>query len=166
MLKALKAYSKFLDVVELICRKLIGILMALMVIVMCYQVVLRYVFNSANIWSEEVTRYMFVYAVLFGSFVAVRRNSHLQVDFLINLMKGNLKRYFTLVTSVVVLAFLVYLLPLSYNLALDTMRSVSPGLNLPMGWVYMAIPIGTLLMILGMIEIILKKITNTEEGDK
>lgn len=162
----LKAYSKFLDVVELICRKLIGILMALMVIVMCYQVVLRYVFNDANIWSEEVTRYMFVYAVLFGSFVAVRRNSHLQVDFLINLMKGNLKRYFTLVTSVVVLAFLVYLLPLSYNLALDTMRSVSPGLNLPMGWVYMAIPIGTLLMILGMIEIILKKITNTEEGDK
>ncbi len=162
----LKAYSKFLDVVELICRKLIGILMALMVIVMCYQVVLRYVFNDANIWSEEVTRYMFVYAVLFGSFVAVRRNSHLQVDFLINLMKGNLKRYFTLVTSVVVLAFLVYLLPLSYNLALDTMRSISPGLNLPMGWVYMAIPIGTLLMILGMIEIILKKITNTEEGDK
>ena len=162
----LNAYSKFLDVVELICRKLIGILMALMVIVMCYQVVLRYVFNDANIWSEEVTRYMFVYAVLFGSFVVVRRNSHLQVDFLINLMKGNLKRYFTLVTSVVVLAFLVYLLPLSYNLALDTMRSVSPGLNLPMGWVYMAIPIGTLLMILGMIEIILKKITNTEEGDK
>ncbi len=111
----LKAYSKFLDVVELICRKIIGILMALMVIAMCYQVVLRYIFSSSNIWSEEITRYMFVYVVLLGSFVAVRRNSHLQVDFLINLMHGKFKKYFTVVTSLIVIAFLVYLLISSFT---------------------------------------------------
>ena len=47
------------------------------------------------------------------------------------------------------------------------MNSMSPGLKLPMGYVYMAIPIGDLLMILGMIEVVLRKITNTEEeGNK
>ena len=162
----LKAYSKFLDVLEFISKKLIGILMALMVVIMCYQVVLRYVFHNANIWSEEITRYMFVYAVLLGSFVAVRRNSHLTVDFLVNIMNPKVRRYFTIVTSLVVIAFLIYLLPLSYNLSLDTMKSMSAGLRIPMGYIYMAIPVGTLLMILGMIEVILKKITNTEGDGK
>ena len=162
----LKAYSKFLDILEKICMGIMGVLMFLMVTAMVYQVILRYIFNDSNIWSEEITRYMFVYVVLLGSFVAVRRNKHLQVDFLINMFKGNFKRYFTLVTDFVVLGFLVYLLPLSYNLALDTMVSISPGLNLPMGVVYGAVPIGTFLMILGMIEIILEKITNkTKEGE-
>lgn len=165
MLNILKAYTKFLNVIEFICRKIVGILMALMVIIMCYQVILRYIFSSSNIWSEEITRYMFVYVCLLGSFVAVRRNSHLQVDFLINFLHGNVKKYFTLITSIIVIAFLVYLFPLSYNLALDTMNSISPGLNLPMGFVYAAIPIGTFLMILGMIEVVLKKLTNTEEGE-
>ncbi len=45
------------------------------------------------------------------------------------------------------------------------MNSISPGLNLPMGCVYAAIPLGTLLMILGMIEVLLKKLTDTEEGE-
>lgn len=163
----LSAYSKFLGVIEFICRKLMGILMALMVIIMCYQVTLRYVFNNSNIWSEEITRYMFVYVVLLGSFVAVRRNSHLCVDFLLHIMKPGFRRIFTIITSLAVIAFLVYLLPLSYNLALSTMNSMSPGLKMPMGYVYMAIPIGDLLMILGMIEVVLRKITNTEEeGNK
>ena len=46
----LNAYSKFLSVIEFICRKLMGVLMALMVIIMCYQVALRYIFNNSNIW--------------------------------------------------------------------------------------------------------------------
>ena len=81
--------------------------------------------------------------------------------------EAGLPQNFSIITSLAVIAFLVYLLPLSYNLALSTMNSMSPGLKLPMGYVYMAIPIGDLLMILGMIEVVLRKITNTEEeGNK
>jgi len=56
----LKAYSKFLDILEKICMAIMGVLMFLMVAAMVYQVILRYVFNDSNIWSEEITRYMFV----------------------------------------------------------------------------------------------------------
>lgn len=162
----LEAYTKFLNAVEFVIRKIIGILMALMVAVMFYQVILRYVFNSSNIWSEEITRYMFVYVSLLGSFVAVRRNSHLKVDFFVGLLKGNVYRYFTIITSIGVLLFLIYLCPLSFKLSMDTMKSVSPGLNLPMGYVYLAVPIGSVLMILGMIELILKKLAGKEEANK
>ena len=158
----LKSYSKFLDILEFIIRKIIGVLMILMVAVMFYQVVLRYCFNKSNIWSEEITRYMFVYVSLLGSFVAIRKNSHLKVDFFVGLLKGKAYRYFTLLTSIGVLGFLIYLTPLAYNLSMNTMKCESPGLKLPMGYGYLAVPIGCVLMIMGMIEIILQKIF--EEG--
>lgn len=162
----LKSYSKFLDILEFIMRKIVGVLMICMVAVMFYQVVLRYVFNKSNIWSEEITRYMFVYVSLLGSFIAVRKNSHLKVDFFVGLLKGKVYRYFTLLTSIGVLIFLIYLTPLAYNLSMNTMKSESPGLKLPMGYVYMAVPIGCVLMILGMIEVILKKIFEEKEEKK
>jgi len=145
----LKAYSKFLDAVEFVIRKLVGIFMAFMVAIMCYQVVLRYVFHNSNIWSEELTRYMFVYVSLLGSFIAMRKNTHLKVDFFVNLIKGKAHKYFTILTSIAVIAFLLYLLPLSFNLCLNTMKNISPGLKMPMGYAYFAIPLGTILMVLG-----------------
>ena len=159
----LKKYSYFLDIIEFICRKVIGIMMAVMVVVMCYQVVLRYVFNNSNIWSEEVTRYLFVYVSLLGSFIAARKNTHLKVDFFVNLLKGNVKRYFTIITNIAVILFVIYLIPLSYNLSLSTMRNISPGLKMPMGYAYAAIPIGAVLILLGMIEQLLIKIFNKED---
>ena len=162
----LKTYSKFLDGVEWVARKIIGLLMFAMVAIMCYQVVLRYVFHSSNIWSEEITRYMFVYVTMLGSFVAARKNTHLKVDFFVGLLKGKAYKWFTMITSLGITAFLVYLITLSYKLSMDTIRSRSPGLKLAMGYVYLAVPIGASLMLLGMIEILLKKLTNTENTGK
>ena len=160
----LKKYSAFLNALEFIIRKVTGVLMVLMVAVMCYQVVLRYAFHNSNIWSEEITRYMFVYVSLLGSFIAIRKNTHLKVDFFVNLLKGNVKRYFTIITSIAVIVFLIYLIPLSYSLCINTMRNISPGLKMPMGYAYAAIPIGAVLMFLGMIEQLLIKIFNKEEN--
>lgn len=60
--------------------------MVVMVIVIFYQVILRYVFNASNIWSEELARYLMCYSVLLGAAIAVRKYSHLQVDFVINML--------------------------------------------------------------------------------
>lgn len=160
----LKKYSKFLDFIEFFIKKLIGVFMVLMVAIMCYQVVLRYVFNNSNIWSEEVTRYIFVYVSLLGSFIAVRKNSHLKVDFFVNLLKGNVYKYFTTITMIAVIGFLFYLLPLSFNLCLNTMKNISPGLKMPMAYAYFAIPLGAILMILGMIEQLMLKFVNESEA--
>ena len=88
------------------------------------------------------------------------------MDFFVGLLKGRAYRYFTLLTSIGVLIFLIYLLPLAFNLSMNTMKSESPGLKLPMGYVYLAVPIGCVLMILGMIEVILKKIFEGKEEKK
>ena len=162
----LQKYSAFLNAVEWVVKKVVGIMMMLMVAIMCYQVVLRYAFQNSNIWSEEVTRYLFVYVSLLGSFIAIRRNSHLKVDFFVDLLKGNFKRYFTIITDIAVILFIIYLIPLSFNLCLSTMKNISPGLKMPMGYAYAAIPIGAVFMLLGMIEQLLIKICGKKEETK
>ncbi|MBM6581199.1 TRAP transporter small permease [Microvirga sp. BT689] len=44
------------------------------------QVVLRYIFNNPQAWSEEVGRYLFVWITFLGSAVAFARDSHIKVD--------------------------------------------------------------------------------------
>ena len=69
----LNVYSKIMDVIDKILRVIVGIAMVVMVIVIFYQVILRYVFNASNIWSEELARYLMCYSVLLGAARAVRK---------------------------------------------------------------------------------------------
>ena len=67
----LKAYSKFLDLLEKVQKTILAVTVPVMVLVMLYQVVLRYVFSNSNSWSEEVTRYLFIFNVMMASAIAV-----------------------------------------------------------------------------------------------
>ena len=62
----LKKYTKFLDGLESVEKVFLVVTAAIMVIVIAYQVVLRYVFHASNAWSEELARYLFIYDVFIG----------------------------------------------------------------------------------------------------
>ena len=146
----LNGYTKFMDVLEKILRWILGISMAVMVAVIFYQVILRYVFHNSNIWSEELARYLMCYAVLFGAAIAVRKGSHLQVDFLINMLpEGD--------------AFLVFFFIYGISLCSGTVNSISSGTKIPMAYVYACLPIGAVLMILASVEVILKELVKYNE---
>ena len=88
----MKGYGKFLDGIEKIEKLFLAVTVAIMIIVIIYQVILRYVFSASNAWSEELARYLFIYDVMVAAAIATRRNSHLQVDAFIGILKpeGNL----------------------------------------------------------------------------
>ena len=155
-MKIRTAYSRFLDILDKICYYLIAVMMIVMVVVMVYQVVLRYVFDRSNLWSEEVARYLCVYVTFLGSFIAIRRNSHLKVDFFVELMSPKVRKILRLVTSVAITLFLVYMAGKGIEMVRGGFRNITAGLNIPMAYIYIAIPVGCILMILGMLEQILK----------
>ena len=92
----LRGYSKFLDVLEKVEKAILAVTVGIMVIIIAYQVIMRYIFAHANSWSEELARYLFIYDVMIGAAIAIRRNSHLQIDILINLMKPKVRTILTL----------------------------------------------------------------------
>ena len=154
----IKAYSKFLDKLETFERFFLGVTVAIMVIVMTYQVILRYCFSAANSWSEELARYLFIYDVMIAAAIATRKNSHLQVDFLINLLKPKVKYIFTIVATLAGIVFLAFLFNYSLTLCQTAASNISAGLKISMSIPYACMPIGAALMILTSLEVIFHNI--------
>ena len=72
--------------IEGFCRLieiLIAAFLAVMVVMVFGNVVLRYAFNSGIIVSEEVSRWLFLWVTFLGAIVALKEHAHLGTDFLI-----------------------------------------------------------------------------------
>ena len=74
--KILDTYCKWLG-------KIIAVLLALMVVLVFGNVVLRYGFNSGIAVSEELSRWFFVWLTFLGGLIALHEHAHLGTDFLV-----------------------------------------------------------------------------------
>ena len=80
---------------DLYCRFLkgtIALCLAVMVVLVFGNVVLRYGFNSGITISEELSRWLLVWLTFLGAIVAVREHSHLGVDSLVRMLSPAGKR--------------------------------------------------------------------------
>ena len=162
----MKAYGKFLDAIESCEKIFLVITVALMIIVIAYQVILRYVFSASNAWSEELARYLFIYDVMIGAAIATRQNTHLQVDALIGILKPKTKCIFTIVATVLGIVFLIFLFGYSIVLCQAASVNISAGLKVPMSIPYACMPIGAVLMILTSIEVIMNQLQEIQKINK
>ena len=63
---------------------LMAFFLAVMIILVFTNVVLRYVFSTGFEWSEEIARFCFIYLVYLGAIGAMRENQHLIIDSLLS----------------------------------------------------------------------------------
>lgn len=67
---------------ERLVEWLMALALAVMVLLVFGNVVLRYVFNSGIAWAEEISRLMFVWMIFLGAVLALRQHAHLGVELL------------------------------------------------------------------------------------
>jgi TRAP-type C4-dicarboxylate transport system permease small subunit len=67
---------------ERLVEWLMALALAVMVVLIFGNVVLRYAFNSGIAWAEEVSRLMFVWLIFLGAILALRQHAHLGVELL------------------------------------------------------------------------------------
>jgi TRAP-type C4-dicarboxylate transport system permease small subunit len=145
-------FTRILDVLEKILRVLASCFFAVMVFSISYQIVLRYAFAEANAWSEELARYSFVWLVMLAGSVGTRRARHMNIDFFLNKLPYPLKFAVEMAMRALALLFFVILGYKGADLSQMTMLQNSTGLEIPMGYVYVAIPVGAASMILFTLE--------------
>ena len=153
-----KGYTYFLDKIEQVILFILAIMLMIMTASIFYQVILRYIFKMPNIWAEELTRFLFVWVTFLGSALCIRRNSHLRVEFFINLLKPTTRAFVQIIIYLLIMVFLFVLLKLGLVLVASTTVNKSAGMQIPMAVPYSAIVVGTLLMFLYSIELIFKQI--------
>lgn len=94
------------------CRLLGGVMvasMALMVLLVFTNVVLRYAFNSGIAVSEELSRWLFVWLTFLGAIVALNERAHLGTDTLVSRLSVRGKKT-CLVVGHVLMLFICWLL--------------------------------------------------------
>jgi TRAP-type C4-dicarboxylate transport system permease small subunit len=84
--RALAGYCKLLEM-------LLVVLLAAMVVMVFGNVVLRYGFNSGITFSEELSRWAFVWMTFLGAIVALRDNGHLGTDMLVGRLGPSGKKF-------------------------------------------------------------------------
>jgi TRAP-type C4-dicarboxylate transport system permease small subunit len=76
--------NRLLDLYCELLDALIVLFLAIMVVLVFGNVVLRYAFNSGITVSEEVARWLFVWVTFMGAVVALRHHAHLGTDVMVS----------------------------------------------------------------------------------
>ena len=117
-----------------------------MAAVVFYQVFTRYVLNDAAGWTEEIARYLLIAVTFLGGAMAVRRNTHIQVDFVYRFLPRAAGRVLSLLVDTVRAAFFGYAVWLTW-LLMDRIGSQRMAvIELPIGLVFGAMLVGFALM--------------------
>jgi TRAP-type transport system small permease protein len=117
-------------------------------VVVCLQVLFRYVLHQPLYWSEELPRYLLIWMAFLAAGLAQREEAHINITLLLHLFPAAGQRAIRVGMNVVILAFLGLLV---YSGALVTRITVahrSTALQIPMAVVYAALPVGAVLMML------------------
>jgi TRAP-type transport system small permease protein len=116
------------------------------------QVVLRFLGLTGIDGLEEVPRYLFVWLVMIGSAAAMYRGEHTVLDYFINHLRPRLRALVVAATNALGIVLFLYLVKLSLVLVPNAQLQTSPGLGLPLGYVFAAIPVGAVLIVLPMLR--------------
>ena len=134
---------RFLDKFEEI------ILMAgltLMGLAVAVQIFMRYIFNMPLVWSEEFARYIFVWISFIGASYGVRQGSHIAMEYFFNKFGPRMRKRIAVSTNILSIAAFAYLIPTAINFTRQQHSIASSAMDMPMSWLFAAVPIGCALI--------------------
>lgn len=129
--------------------KILFILMALIIAIMFAQVLFRYVFNHSLSWSEESAKFIFVWLVFLGAAVCIKERVHIGVEFLIERLSGNRKKYLELFNTLLIVLFNAAISIIGFFWVYEVSGTLSPAMELPLNIVfYAALPVAAVLSVI------------------
>ena len=123
----LKAIHVIYRAIEQLMRWTTIVLLVMMVVIVFSNVVSRYYLHASLAWSEEVARFMLVWLVFIGSFLAYIHDEHLGLDILVAKMPPGLRKLVGFCTNMLILFALYAILEGGYLLMRDNFDWLSPA---------------------------------------
>jgi TRAP-type transport system small permease protein len=128
--------KKLIDGYCLFIGYLIAAMLAVMVVLVFGNVLMRYLFNSGFTISEELSRWLFVWLTFLGAVVALRSNGHLGTDMLVGKLGPAGKKVCMGISLLLMLYCLVLVFKGSYDQSVVNWTSTSAVMEVSMSWFY------------------------------
>lgn len=138
---------------------------ALLVIIISYQVFTRNVLNYTPKWSEEASLLLLVWITFCGIGVGFREKLHIGVGFLVALFPKKTRYFFDLISQILLIIVSILFIVYGYKFTLLMNNSTMPGTGFPQSILYAAVPVSGILMLIYGIELLVKKEMHKETDE-
>lgn len=124
------------------------LMFSIMVSLCLLQVISRYVLKISLSFTEELSRFLFIWISCLGTAMALKKHQHVKMDLLISIFPSSARIFLESAVSIFTLFIYMILVYSGICVMAKTMNQTSAAMNLPMGLVYAAVPVSFTVMIL------------------
>lgn len=112
----------------------------LMTVIMGIQIVSRYLFGASLSWSEEITRYLFIWSGFISVSYCTKKCISIKIEQFVSFFPRRGKALFKIINHTVELVFFCYLIPYAFLYLKSAVESgqVSPASKIPMYFIQAA----------------------------
>lgn len=136
--------------IDKILAMILVALMSIMVINVLWQVASRYLLGSPSLFTDELANFLLIWVGLLGAAYAAGQKAHLAIDILPNKLTGRKKKILSLVIAGLTLTFALTLMVIGGSRLVFltlSLEQLSATLRIPLGYIYMVIPLSGVLII-------------------
>lgn len=144
------------------------LLLICMVVIMGLQILARYCFNYSLSWSEELTQYLFVWAVFLSISYCVKKRISIKIEQFLSILPAKGKTALRLARHTLVFAFCLIMLPYCVTYVRQSVDSgaTSAALHLPMYFIQSAPLAGFILLTVRVFQAWLREAKNLTGGKR
>lgn len=131
------------------------------VLLVFLQVIMRTVFKNSLTWSEELSRYIFIWQIWLGASIALKYNEHIRATLIYSFLKNKkVQAAIGLLADLIWFLFCAYMVVNGKDLlvSMAARRAVSSGLRLPLVYVYSVFPLASFLVCVRMLGVLGKDV--------
>ena len=125
-------------------------LLSIMLLSVLWGVATRYIFENPSSWTEELARFTLIWVSILGAAYISGKDAHIAIDLLPSYLslKNNLRLRIFVAVTVALFVLAVFIVGgLRYVYISFKLGQTSAALELPMGYVYLILPIAGLIVI-------------------
>lgn len=128
--------------------------LAAMACIMMVQIAARYVFQASLSWTEEITRFLFIWSAFLSISYCIRYHISIKVVTILEYVPKKAALALKVVGKIVMLLFYGYMLHYAAKFMMDTIASgqVSPACGIPMVLIYSAPLVGFTLAVIRLLQ--------------
>lgn len=136
----LRRIEKIIDQIE---GALSVILFLVMVLVVCWSVLCRYVLKIPFLQGEELARFLMIYIVYIGTSIGVKRGSHIGVEVFVDLLPEKIKTNVKICTEIIcaVMFMIVFVLSIQMMVHLIQTNQMTTTTHIPTYYIFVCIPV-------------------------
>lgn len=158
--------DKMRKTLDFISEKASILILGTTTVLVVWQVVARYIFSAPIPWSETLAKYLFVWLVLINSAYIFGKKEHMNIAFFKEQLPHKVQLTLGVFIELVILIFAVIILVLGGWAAVKVgMPQKDAALKISMGYVYAALPISGIQIMLYTVCNLAERITAIRKGD-